>query len=86
MSKAAETDNRRFTDRANSFPNKPIWITEYALDDADLESTQAFFNESLKYLDESDVVERYSYFGTFRSDVSNVGPNVTMIDEGSGGR
>lgn len=26
-------------------------------------------------------VTRYSYFGAFRSDVSNVGPNVAMLTE-----
>lgn len=60
--------------------NKPIWITEYADDNQDLATTQTFFNASLKYLDESDKVERYSYFGSFRADVSNVGPNAAMLD------
>ena len=26
-------------------------------------------------------VTRYSYFGAFRSDVSNVGPNAAMLDQ-----
>ena len=26
-------------------------------------------------------VERYSYFGSFRSSVSNVGPNEAMLDQ-----
>lgn len=60
--------------------NKPIWITEYADNDQDLATTQSFFNASLEYLDGSDLVERYAYFGAFRSDVSNVGPNAAMLD------
>ncbi|KAH8904843.1 hypothetical protein BR93DRAFT_883057 [Coniochaeta sp. PMI_546] len=65
---------------AKTFPGKPIWITEYADNDQDLATTQTFFNASLKYLDSSDVVERYAYFGSFRADVSNVGPNAAMLD------
>jgi hypothetical protein len=26
-------------------------------------------------------IERYSYFGSFRSDVSNVGPNAAMLTQ-----
>jgi hypothetical protein len=49
----------------------------------DLYDTQSFFNESAEYFDRLYYVERYSYFGSFRSTVSNVGPNVSMLD-GSG--
>lgn len=35
------------------------------------------------YADELDsYIGRYSYFGSFRSDVSNVGPNVAMLSDG----
>jgi len=60
--------------------SKPIWITEYADNDQDLATSQAFFNASLKYLDSTDIVERYAYFGSFRADLSNVGPNAAMLD------
>ncbi|KAL1843224.1 hypothetical protein VTJ49DRAFT_2555 [Mycothermus thermophilus] len=62
-----------------AFPNKTMWITEYNLNNQDLESTQAFFNMSAEYFDRLDFVERYSLFGAFRSDVSNVGPNGAML-------
>ncbi|KAL2267956.1 hypothetical protein VTJ83DRAFT_5233 [Remersonia thermophila] len=62
-----------------AFPNKTMWITEYNLNHQDLESTQAFFNISAEYFDRLDFVERYSLFGAFRSDVSNVGPNGAML-------
>ena len=65
---------------ANSFSDKQIWVTEYALNNADLASTQAFFIQSLGFLEGQSRVERYAYFGAFRSDVSNVGPNVAMLD------
>lgn len=57
------------------------WITEYALNDQDLEPTQSFFNMSAEYFDRLDNVGRYSYFGSFRSDVSNVGPNAAMLTQ-----
>lgn len=44
------------------------------------ETTEAFFNTTLEYLDRLDYVARYSWFGAFRSDVSNVGPSGAMLD------
>jgi len=64
-----------------TYPNMTIWITEYADPDTDLSDTQSFYNESSQYFDRIDYIERYSYFGSFRSSVSNVGPNVAMLDE-----
>lgn len=34
----------------------------------------------MQYLDGHEKVDRYSYFGAFRSDVSNVGPNATFLN------
>ncbi|KAK0621036.1 glycosyl hydrolase catalytic core-domain-containing protein [Immersiella caudata] len=64
---------------AAAFPNKTMWITEYNLDHQDLASTQAFYNITAEYFDRLDHVERYSIFGSFRSDVSNVGPNGALL-------
>ncbi|KAI2641279.1 glycoside hydrolase family 128 protein [Xylaria nigripes] len=63
-----------------AFPNAPQWITEYNLANEDLEATQEFYNMSSEYYDRLDSVARYSYFGSFRSDVSNVGPNGAMLN------
>ncbi|RDL39929.1 Uncharacterized protein BP5553_04269 [Venustampulla echinocandica] len=63
-----------------TWPNTSIWITEYALNDASLSETQDFFNTSAEYFDRLDYVDRYSYFGSFRSGVSNVGPNAAMLN------
>ncbi|TVY24773.1 Alkali-sensitive linkage protein [Lachnellula hyalina] len=63
-----------------TYPNTSIWITEYALNNATLPETQDFYNTSAQYYDRLDYVDRYSYFGSFRSDVSNVGPNVAMLN------
>lgn len=46
-----------------------------------IEQTQGFFNMSAEYFDRLPSVERYSYFGSFRSDVSNVGPNAAMLTQ-----
>jgi len=64
-----------------AYPNTSIWITEYALNNASLSDTQDFFNQSAEYFDRIDYIDRYSYFGSFRSDVSNVGPNAAMLTQ-----
>ncbi|PVH86578.1 glycoside hydrolase family 128 protein [Cadophora sp. DSE1049] len=64
-----------------TYPNVTQWITEYALNDQPLEATQGFFNMSAEYFDRLNNVGRYSYFGSFRSDVSNVGPNAAMLTQ-----
>jgi len=64
-----------------TFPNASIWITEFALPDANLTDTQSFFNSSAEFMDRTPYVDRYSYFGSFRSSASNVGPNVAMLDQ-----
>jgi Glycosyl hydrolase catalytic core len=63
------------------YPTIPMWITEYALPGASLAETQAFYNTTAEYFDRLDYVERYSYFGAFRSDVSNVGPNAAFLTQ-----
>ncbi|PUU78368.1 glycosyl hydrolase catalytic core-domain-containing protein [Tuber borchii] len=63
-----------------AFPNKTIWVTEFGWADQPLAPTQNFFNTTLKYLDRLDYVTHYSWFGSFRSDVSNVGPNGAMLN------
>ncbi|KAI1419961.1 glycoside hydrolase family 128 protein [Xylaria sp. FL1777] len=63
-----------------AFPNKSQWITEYNFNDQDLPTTQKFYNTSSEYFDRLDSVARYSYFGSFRSDDSNVGANAVMLN------
>lgn len=63
-----------------SFPNVTQWITEYNYNDQDLSTTQDFYNISAEYFDRLDSVGRYSYFGSFRSKVSNVGENAVMLN------
>ena len=65
---------------SDRFPGVEIWVTEYAYANQDLATAQAFFNQSASYLDEGKDVARYSYFGAFRSEVSNVGPDVVFLN------
>ncbi|PQE28694.1 F5 8 type C domain protein [Rutstroemia sp. NJR-2017a WRK4] len=64
-----------------AYPNTSIWVTEYALNNASLPESQDFFKTSAEYFDRLDFIDRYSYFGSFRSSVSNVGPNASMLDQ-----
>jgi len=63
------------------YPNLTIWVTEFAYHHQTLPVTQSFFNTSIEYLDRLDYVSRYSYFGSFRSSLSNVGPNAAMLNQ-----
>jgi hypothetical protein len=49
-----------------------IWVTEFACADCSLAESQSFANTTFEYLDRINYMQRYSYFGSFRSDVSNV--------------
>lgn len=64
-----------------TYPNLTMWVTEYALPNSPLSDTQYFFNTSAEYFDRLDYVQRYSYFGPFRSSKSNVGPNAAFLDQ-----
>lgn len=63
-----------------TYANMTLWVTEWAPAHEDLPDTEGNFNTSVAYMDGLSYVDRYSYFGSFRSDVSNVGPNATMLD------
>lgn len=64
------------------YPHLPLWVTEFADPNADLGDSQAFFNQSVAFLDRLGYVDRYAYFGAFRSQDSNVGSEGVMLDKG----
>lgn len=68
------------------YPALPIWLTEYAIPQADELVTAQFLNESLAYLDGLDYVQRYAWFAPFRRDSATewTGPNVAMLGNGGG--
>jgi hypothetical protein len=43
-------------DVLNVYPGKKIWVTEFALDNSDLNSTQEFFQTAVSYLDNNEYV------------------------------
>ncbi|RYC54325.1 hypothetical protein CHU98_g11884 [Xylaria longipes] len=62
------------------FPRAKIWVTEFAYAHQSLQATQDYYNKAVNYFDSFEKVERYSYFGAFRSKVSNVGVNATFLN------
>ncbi|KAL2060393.1 hypothetical protein VTL71DRAFT_9788 [Oculimacula yallundae] len=64
----------------------PIWISELALPKQNSDATVHMMNESLAYLDDSDLIESYSWFGMFRTSGSNewTGENVALFDKSGG--
>jgi hypothetical protein len=63
-----------------NFPDLNIWITELALPDNDASTTLKMMQDTLAYLDNATFVDRYTWFGSFRSSQSNVGPNAAFLD------
>lgn len=72
----------------NSTRDEPlkIWVTELALPKADAEATVQMMNATLPYLDGLEYVERYAWFGAFRSGKANewTGEGVALFDNGGG--
>jgi hypothetical protein len=64
------------------YPALPLWVTEFADPNVDLEDSQGFFNQSISFLDKAAYVDRYAYFGGFRNQDSNVGGEGVMLDKG----
>ena len=67
-------------------PPLKIWVTEMALPQADAEATVQMMNQTLPYLDRLDYVERYAWFGAFRTDDANewTGDGVALFDDNGG--
>ncbi|KAH7389946.1 glycosyl hydrolase catalytic core-domain-containing protein [Pyrenochaeta sp. MPI-SDFR-AT-0127] len=73
---------------ANSSNNTPlkIWVTEMGLPQQSADNTVAMMNQTLPYLDKLDYVERYAWFGAFRTDDANewTGDGVALFDDDGG--
>ncbi|KAF3037003.1 hypothetical protein E8E11_006037 [Didymella keratinophila] len=63
-----------------------LWITEMGLPQQSAENTVRMMNQTLPYLDELDYVERYAWFGAFRTDDANewTGDGVALFDDDGG--
>lgn len=64
----------------NVFNGTTMWVTELGIDNASIEDSDWMFNQTIPWLDNLDWVERYAWFGSFRSTESNVGPNATFLN------
>ncbi|KAH7309265.1 glycosyl hydrolase catalytic core-domain-containing protein [Rhexocercosporidium sp. MPI-PUGE-AT-0058] len=72
--------DKYITTYKKKYPGIPLWITEFALDYSPVLATEANFNQTIALFDNDTAIERYSYFGSFRSSDSGVGWNATMLD------
>lgn len=72
----------------NTSRNTPIkiWVTEMGLPQQSTDNTVQMMNQTLPYLDKLDYVEKYAWFGAFRTSDANpwTGKGVALFD-GSGG-
>ena len=68
------------TNTSRATPLK-IWITEVAIPQVDEKATLQMMNDTLPWLEGKDVVEKYAWFGMFRTDESNAwtGKDVAMF-------
>ena len=67
-----------------TFNATPMWVTELGIDYASVPDTQYMYNTSINWLDGLSWVDRYAWFGSFRSIDSNIGPNATMLNATGG--
>jgi hypothetical protein len=72
--------------RSDDEPRLKIWITELALPQADAQATVQMMNQTLPYLDGLEYVEKYAWFGAFRTDDANewTGDGVALFDDDGG--
>lgn len=66
--------------------NLKLWVTEMGLPQESADATVAMMNQTLPYLDSLDYVERYAWFGAFRTDDANewTGDGVALYDDDGG--
>jgi len=73
------------TNSSRDIPLK-IWVTEMGLPQQDAAATVQMMNQTLPYLDNLTYVERYAWFGAFRTDDANewTGDGVALFDDDGG--
>ncbi|KAL5116085.1 hypothetical protein ACEQ8H_005981 [Pleosporales sp. CAS-2024a] len=80
------TLNEFYNTNSSSNQDLKIWVTEMALPQQSAQNTLAMMNETLPYLDKTDYVERYAWFGAFRSNSANewTGDAVALFNKDGG--
>lgn len=70
-----------------AWPDKEVWVTEFALPQPASEGeVVGMMNQSLGWMDETEWVARYAWFGAFREDEANgwTGGVVSLFDDEGG--
>ena len=64
------------------YPDKLVWVTEFAVPGLDANATESFMDQALPYFDGLEYVQQYAWFGTFRNNAANewTGDGVSMLD------
>ncbi|UPX16454.1 uncharacterized protein EKO05_0006853 [Ascochyta rabiei] len=73
-------------DPENGCPTDFVAVTELGLPQESADATVGMMNQTLPYLDSLDYVERYAWFGAFRTDDANewTGDGVALFDDDGG--
>jgi hypothetical protein len=70
-----------------AWPDKEVWLTEFALPQpASEEEVEGMMRQSLEWMDETEWVVRYAWFGAFREEDANgwTGDVVSLFDDDGG--
>lgn len=80
------TLNEFYNTNSTNDANLKIWVTEMALPQQSDDATVSMMNQTLPYLDGLDYVERYAWFGAFRSGDANewTGNSVALFNDDGG--
>lgn len=80
------TLNEFYNANSTNDVNLKIWVTEMGLPQQSTEATVQMMNQTLPYLDSLDYVERYAWFGAFRTDDANewTGDGVALFNDDGG--
>lgn len=67
----------------SNYSSLPIWLTEFGFPQESSEEVISSLNQTIAFLDSSEWIERYAYFGTFRQGDGNsyIGQNGAVWDE-----
>ncbi|KAF9695407.1 hypothetical protein EKO04_006576 [Ascochyta lentis] len=66
--------------------NLKIWVTEMGLPQESADATVGMMNQTLSFLEKMGYIERYAWFGAFRTDDANewTGDGVALFDDDGG--
>ena len=79
------TDFQRYVQQYHDTFNKPIWVTEWACQNfnggpqCSYQEIQDFMNQTQTFMDATDYVERYAWFGAFK-DLQGVNEDDALMD------